>query len=426
MKPPFDKLFGRTASLAERRRRWKNWAIVAGYTLPAIATLAFILRYAVDIPYMDSFALLDTFNAIDKDKLTWQHLWTPHNEHRMFFPRLVVSLLAFWTDWNTYVELVLSWAIAVLSFAVLCWLSWHTQARTQTRAQTRAQTLTQSRADSRPRSTSRYWPIFTTGILFFSLAQYENWLWGFQVAWFWIVFCGIAAIALIAQRTQPDRLDRNFWLAVLLCTLASFSSAHGMLTWFAIAPCLLFAGARLRSTLLPFGLWCGLGATAIGIYFYGYESPNDTIDRSYAFAHPLEGLRYFTTLVGGGVVNDSLSRATVAGGFVLVGFIACGLWFLRDRAVRPQLSPWLALGSLTIGFSAITAIGRTSLGIGSAMASRYVTISVLLVIAFVQIGAIATQSWPRRRQPWYRGLCVALVIVSLSNSFDTLPTARGL
>jgi len=408
MKPPIERLFGKTVGMAARRRRWKNWAIVAGYIGPAIATLVFILSYAVDIPYMDSFVLFETFDAIDSGEGVWQALWTPHNEHRILIPRVMFVVLAFLTGWNTYAELILSWLFAVLSFGLLCRLSWRQISwRTQRR------------------STIHHWPNIVTSVLFFSLAQYENWLWGFQVAWFWIVLCLLAAIAFVTRRPQPDRLDRNFWFAALFCGLASFSSAHGLLTWFAIAPCVLFAGARLRSALLPFGLWCGLGAIAIALYFYGYQTPNDTIDRGYAFAHPLAGLHYFISLIGGGITPDNLYHSSIFGVVVLATFTVCGLWFLRDRAVRPHLSPWLALGSFTIGFSAITAIGRASLSIHSAMASRYVTISVLIAIALVQIGAFVCGG-SRRRQRWYRRACVAIVALSISSSIAVLPTADGL
>ncbi|MGD1904101.1 MAG: hypothetical protein ACFB9N_17890 [Geitlerinemataceae cyanobacterium] len=400
---PFDR--ERRARLFHRDRRWPNLAIASLYVLPALAALGFIARFSVDLPYVDSFLLIYTFDDIALGDLTFSDLWILHNEHRIVLLRFVASALAFLSGWNTHVELVTSWILAVVSFVGLCSIA----ARTQ--------------PDSRD-SSDRHWPNLVTGLLMFSLVQYENWLWGFQIAWLWIVTCLVLAIALIVQRPRPDRLDRGFWLAALLCGFASVSSAHGLLTWLSIAPCILFTAPKLRASLVPSATWLGLTIAAFAVYLHDYETLESGIDRRYAFGHPVAGLRYFFTLLGRGIAGEHLGSALAFG--LLTGgvAIAVGLWFWFDRSVRARLAPWISLGMFAVGFSAMTTIGRTSLGIQSVLASRYTTIAVLATIAIVQIGALYAQRL--RLQAGFRVACSILAAFSIYNSIAILPTAADI
>ena len=68
------------------------------------------------------------------------------------------------------------------------------------------------------------------GFCLFSLAQYENLLWGFQIAWILVEFC--AVMGLIAFCLYIDTRKRKYIvISLILAFVSSFSSLHGLVIW---------------------------------------------------------------------------------------------------------------------------------------------------------------------------------------------------
>ncbi len=366
------------------------------YIFPIFAVLTFVAKFGVDVPFFDSFALVDLFYKIHLGDASLADFWQPHNEHRIFFPRFIASSLAFLTNWNAKVEQYFSVLLATISFGILCWIP--SQGKW---------------------SKSSHLSAITTGIVLFSLIQYENWLWGFQIAWFWINTCLVLAIALLVHPSEEKTpIDRGFVLAALCCGLASFSSAHGLLVWLAVFPSVWVKSQNFRYPRLQKIVWFGLFFGSTLLYASDYRESTSVADRAYILKHPLEGFKFFFALIGRSI-SQEVSEAIVWGIIVSIACVGC-LWLLyRDRERRASISPWVSLMLFPLAFAAITTIGRASLGVGAGLASRYTTVSLLSIVALIQVGQCYAKSCNPMFRFSYRSivslLAVFMIVTSLSS-----------
>ena len=103
-----------------RRFNWNWFALLILSTIPAIVILALIFRYGVNVPYFDQWDCEGKlFKKFWEHQLTWGDFWEQHNEHRMFFPKLIYLALAYATHWNVIAELIVTWlCVCIVSFSV--------------------------------------------------------------------------------------------------------------------------------------------------------------------------------------------------------------------------------------------------------------------------------------------------------------------
>jgi hypothetical protein len=373
------------------------------YLLPVLATLAFIHRFGVDVPFMDSFGLVGLFHKIQLETATFSDFWVPHNEHRMLVPRIFMAAFAFATNWNVKVQQYFSVLLSILSAIALYWIS---------------------RQQALKNQNTHNWQHFAdivTVILLFSLIQYENWLWGFQLAWFWKTTCLVFAIALLQYPPKHRWLDKGFILGAIVVFLMSFSGAHGLLGWIALLPLIWVRSQKSNQPHLQRVLWLLLLIVSVLLYASGYQEPSNNPDRTYVLQHPQEAIPFFLAILGRSFSNEPTTAISVG----VVIFICCSFsvgifWQQEDR--RTELAAWLPLLLFPLGFSAMTTVGRAVLGLGGALASRYTTVTTLMVIGLLHIARICCQ-----RQPWrllYGAIAVVFAVFSISRSFDALEAGK--
>lgn len=381
-----------------------SWLTIL-YVLPVLATLAFVHRFGVNVPFMDSFNLVGLFHKIQLETVTFSDFWVPHNEHRMLIPRFVVAAFAFATDWNIKLQLYLNVLVTILASVCLYWIS-------------RQQSINNYKINN--------WQNFAdiiTVILLFSLMQYENWIWEFQLAWFWKTLCLVLIIALL-QYPQPHRwLDKGFVLAAIFGLLMSMSGAHGLSIWIAVFPLIWVRSHASEHRQFERVIWLLLCIGSVLLYASGYSQPENSLDRTYILDHPLEAIPFFLAILGR-TFSANPDSAILAGLVILLG---CGLsfWcFWTQQKYRLEIATWLPLLLFPLGFSAMTTVGRTVLGIEAALASRYTTVTLLMLIGLLHIARICCQ-----RQPWrllYGAMAVVFAVFSISRSFDALEAGEVL
>ncbi|KGF72007.1 hypothetical protein DO97_13305 [Neosynechococcus sphagnicola sy1] len=125
--------------------------------------LWFVAHFSVNVPFGDDWELIPLFEKVATGTVRVQDLFAPHSEHRMVFPRLLFLAIAFGSHWNLQVELCLNIFLAMLTFLAIACLARQQTAGGYHRALHLANLL-------------------SCGFLF-SWVQWENWLWGFQIAW---------------------------------------------------------------------------------------------------------------------------------------------------------------------------------------------------------------------------------------------------
>lgn len=348
------------------------------YLIPFASLIWFVANFGVNVPFGDDWALVPLFQNIALGKVTFQDFFAQHNEHRILFPRLIVSALAFISRWNIQLELYFNIALAAITFLSLIKIaSDQTQHRNQ---------------------------IFhianiATCFIIFSLVQWENWSWGFQIAWFLVDACLVISILAFSSGLCKT-LQVKFVIAASACFIASFSSAHGLLTWIAVVPALV-AGCKDVRQFRKFGLlWVVLFLTALLLYLIDYHKPSHHPDLWFFLKEPRLAATYFLSLLGSPLLYHSGFSSIL--GFAafsnFIFFVARSFKAARSsKEARSRFSdaaaPWLSLGSFSILFALMTTIGRAGFGVEQAYSSRYTTVSILLLIALVQLWRLTSKQF---------------------------------
>ncbi|WP_313916693.1 hypothetical protein [Tahibacter sp.] len=113
-----------TAPLAEKRALTVALFAVALLVVVAIRAL-FVARWGTDLPFWDQWdAEIDRlYKPLLEGALQWRDLFAPHNEHRIFFTR-VLGLLLFWANDHQFDNRVELFFNIPLYAAMLAFFSW--------------------------------------------------------------------------------------------------------------------------------------------------------------------------------------------------------------------------------------------------------------------------------------------------------------
>jgi hypothetical protein len=151
------------------------------YLIPVVLLIGFVTNFSVNVPIDDEWRLASFFDKIATGNVTFNDFWALHSNHRIVFPKIIIAVLAFVSRWNINYLLCLSIALAVITFVAIYKLS---------------SMQVKNVGDD-------LWHLanILTCILLFSLVQHENWLWGFQLAWFLVNLCFVAAVYYLGRDT---------------------------------------------------------------------------------------------------------------------------------------------------------------------------------------------------------------------------------
>ncbi len=339
--------------------------LAVAYSLPVILLFWFVTTFSVNVPFGDDWALVNLFGKIHSGTANFKDFFIQHNEHRIFFPRIIFAVVAFSSKWNIKLETYFIFLLSLVNFGILYKIA----------------------ASNLNQFNKGLFHLFniTICIAHFSLNQYENWLWGFQIAWLFINTCLILAIFIL---TVPKSLLPNLrlLLASICCFIASFSSAHGLLTWLAILPSVYILEGRNKQKKIRILLWIGLFAFCVAIYSIGYEKPSNHPGIFFILQKPLIASEYFFTMIGFSLWKKALSPV-FTGLIIFCTFLFFNILCFNNYKSEfvNKAAPWLSLGWFTIFFASITTVGRAGFGVEQATVSRYVTVSILLVISCLQL-----------------------------------------
>ena len=331
---------------------WRSWLIpvatLLGFAIPAVSYLWMIHGYGVNVVFADQWDDVVLIGHAFSGTLHLSTLWTQHYENRIFFPNLIVLALAYTTHLNVVTEEYLS---ALMSFGatalVIC-------------------------AHKR-RSPERRWIWYCpVAFLLLSLAQAGNTLWGFQMAWYLVLF--MVALALFLLDQEPQRWP-VFGVAIAAAVIASFSSLQGLLVWPAG---LLLIYLRRRAPHLAM-TWIGSAVVAGVIYFVGF---NFNVSQP-ASPDPVAAVGFFVRVVGDIVGESQPGVLVTLFGSVLV---VTAIWVLVRFAIGGRTSTGgrpFALSLILFGllFSGLTAYGRSGLAVfGFDVEDRYTVFAIFVLV----------------------------------------------
>ena len=370
-----------------RRVRYAPWAAAL---VPLGCLVAVMLRYSLDMPYLDQWEFVPLLAKSFEGPITLGDLWAQHNEHRLIFPRLIMLALAHLSRWNLRWELAANVVLGTALFLALA----HLLRRTAARAG----------------RVANPWLVPLLSLLVFSMSQWENWLLGWQLTEFLNILAAVLGIILLTR--APCR-TRHFAGAIALGVVATYSFANGLLYWIVAAPALRTGPAptqRRRG-----GLWAVAFLVTAASYLHGYSTPSYHPSLITMLQHPVHFAIYVLKYLGNPLVNWSGTGAAIAGAAGLAVFLGLERRLLRRHGRTPLVAP-VALALYAIASAAITGVGRVGFGADQAMSPRYITFANLLWFAnlsFVVLASIEHPPEAERRVRLPRAWLPALAVAGL-------------
>lgn len=325
----------------------------ASIGVPFFIITGFIIKYGVNVPVTDQYALIPLFQKLDHGTLAIGDFWTQHNEHRVFFPNLILVALAQITNWNIRAEIALSLIFSLLSFILIVLLIKNTVLK----------------------GYASYLLIFVLGLFFFSPVQWQNWLWGWQFEWFLCILASISCFYLMSKIDPKKQFSLATAAAVLAAIIASYSLASGIFIWIAGLLYLIIIRVPYKNLVV----WCASALLTIALYFHGYVSPGRQGPIEAAFEHPVDFIRYFFAYVGRPIADEPYA-AILAGVFMVAVFLAVIYVLYRTKRIQ-SYAIWISVIIYALLAGAATSSSRIDLGIINALSSRYTSFSLLILIS---------------------------------------------
>ncbi|MGB7891206.1 MAG: hypothetical protein WCF82_04675 [Microcoleus sp.] len=377
------------------------------YLIPVLLLIGFVANFSVNVPVDDEWRLASLFEKIAAGNVTFNDFWALHSNHRILFPKIIIAVLAFASRWNINYQLCLSIGLAAITFIAMYKLS---------------SMQVKNVGDD-------LWHLanILTCILLFSLVQHENWLWGFQLAWFFVNLCFVAAVyALVSNHKLLPNIRIS--IAAVFCFVASFSLAQGLLSWLAAMPAVVALEGNAAQKRKRAIAWMLLFATTCAVYSIDYH-PSRKASIISLLNKSLVVIDYFLSLLGSPIVRSPGISALV-GLLILATFLFLGFHFGRKITEHRQALPWLSIGLFSVLSALFITAGRAEFGAIQALeSSRYTTNSILLLIALVQLGQLFVRgkiaTINRNYKFVYRVLAGLLIGIIIVNSQQAIAQTRS-
>jgi len=396
------------------------------YLIPVLLLIGFVANFSVNVPVDDEWRLASLFQKIAQGNVTFKDFWALHSNHRIVFPKIIIAVLAFASRWNINYQLCLSIGLAAITLIAMYKLS----------------------SMQVKKVADELWHLanILTCILLCSLVQHENWLWGFQLAWFFVNFCFVAAVYSLSSNHKllpniavfnrmkysrdtpvpsPYPISALHYLrisiAALFCFFASFSLAQGLLSWLAAIPAVAALEGNAAQKRKRTIAWMLLFVATCAVYSIDYH-PSRKASIISLLNKPLVVIDYFLSLLGSPIVRWPGISAFV-GLVIFAIFVFFVVYFgkkivsssvassvsdnsekqpqvpaipssiamteRKDIAENNQALPWLSIGFFSVLSALFITAGRAEFGAIHALeSSRYTSNSILLLIALVQLGQL--------------------------------------
>ena len=334
----------------DSRMRWVLWGALA--LVPFIGLVWFLVKFSVDVPFWDDWALIPFLEKSYQGTLTLADLWKQENEHRLFFPKIIFILFARLGGWNAAWMLVLNIILAAGTFAVL------------------AYQIKLTLAETVHSGMGGLLPILS--LIVFSLSQWENWLWGAGVC---IFLNTLAVISGLLVLCAPVFKWRHFLAACILGVVGTYSNANGLIFW-PLGLWVLWASSSSdrKVKALRMELWELLGLLVILSYLYRYSKPAHHPSVWIFLQRPFGYAEFVLTYLGASLVSFSRKGAFWAGLGGLAVFSFAPVILRRPPKIPFRaLIPHLCVGLYFVGTAFMVGIGRLGFGTKTAMRSHYIT-----------------------------------------------------
>lgn len=299
-----------------------------------------------------------------------KYLFSQHNEHRIFFPRLVFLADWKWFQGRDVLNLV---AIGLIQLAGAAFFI--------------------KVADVRKLAPLGLLALAVAISLIFCMIQWENLFWGFQVQFVGVYAAAAWAIWLFCRAGEGDEGVRWGPMAgaLTLLVIATFSLANGVFAG-AVMVALGLATRRPSAAIMTVG---AATVVLLAIYLHDYHRVEYHAPPSLALHHPGRFATYVCAYLGGIWWPGRVTNAVFTG---LIGIASsAGMFYVVARKGAHDAARMSLLGVvLFVGAgAATTSFGRLNFGLAQSMAPRYMTPTAYFWGAQALFWALTFQHSPR-------------------------------
>ena len=381
-----------------------KYAKYVGYfitiSLPIFTVGFMIYLFGYRFPYWDEILYLPLYDKLNQGILSLNDLFFLQNNHRPFFPRIITLTLAKISSWNELTILYCSLSCVIALFIILV-------------------NITNSEKKEENKDTKNQYIKFISlcyiSLFLFSWSQMENWVWGLQLMMF---FTNLLCVLVLFFIYKYEMNMFILTICLILSILASFSFANGLLIWFISLPFMIYKIANAKKqnyTLLLIWILCAIAV--ISFYFTNYHTPsisksNENTNLIYKFLYfllyigsPISGFIFTPPWHGNKIPEPHITQ-------YFYGVIGILLWIFllyktkniifskvqyckhekgiqllfikrKQRINADEYLFWKSLSLFAIFSGVLLALGRSQIGLGQALSSRYITTGCLFWCALI-------------------------------------------
>ncbi len=366
--------------------------------LPIFTIVVLVYLFGYRFPYWDEILYLPLYDKLSQGTLSLNDLFFLQNNHRPFIPRLITLMIAKITSWNEMVILYCSVTSVIVLYIVLSYII---------NSEKKGKIV--YRLPNYPKiNIVKFFALCYTSLLLFSWSQMENWIWGLQLM---VFITNLLCVLVLFVIFQYKMNILTLIICISLSTFASFSFANGLLIWFISLPILTYKIAKSKKNYMLLIIWVLCTIAVITFYFTNYQTPSiSKTDINPGLLHKfLYFLLYCGSPISGFIFtppwhgNKIPEVNTLSYLFGITGLV---LWVLllyktknvivtqvqickfeKDKQVlyikrltRPDIEEyffWKGLSLFALLSGILLVLGRSGMGLGQALSSRYITTGCL-------------------------------------------------
>jgi hypothetical protein len=328
------------------------------------------LKYGVNTVHWDEWSLVGLYEYVENNGLTLisiiKRLFSQHNEHRMFFPQIIlligIRLSHLNSILNMYIIQLMVIAVYVISIRYFV--------------------KNRSAGVSYGNSTMLIF-IMLSGLACFNYIQFGNFLMGWQVVYYMPILGTVISLYYFQEYILHSH-KRFCVLSILSGIIASFSALHGLFIWLVIFVlafiCLVSKEKAIIKLIIPYFIF---GSCCFFVYFYGWKRPFHAQELNYEY-NIYFLIKYFLGSIGGMYTGIYSKLTVILGGATTLFSILLILVFYFNKKIKEVLFP-LGLIVYSYGVLSSIAIGRADFGLSSSVHSRYMTFSVFSYLGIIML-----------------------------------------
>lgn len=326
--------------------------LVLGFSV-VFFTICSVFLFSNPVYFWDQWDNVWVFRKFVEGHLSLGDLFQQHNEHRIFFPRLIFIADFIFSNSDNKINFLVNFLIqfsqVFILYLLFCKLN-----------------------------NNKYMRLAYLGFccaLLFSLYQWENFFWGFQVQFFGVTAAALASFFFYSKGSDLQGQGRSPWvedtLSFFMALIACFSLSNGFLASVLLV-FLAILQKRTKKQIAMAALFCCI---LIFSYFHDFQAVSSHASYRDALQHPIDYIAYFSTYMGNVFAIFGAKWFSKMPLFVgMLGIISTLLsvyWSIFQEKNNNWRGGWVAGSLFVLGTAALTSLGRMNFGLEQALSYRY-------------------------------------------------------